>query len=208
MKVVVKDILPFQEHLFFFAIRNKIDYTRLLVYGARQLLLEIETGGEAKVSSNMKLIVNKMSRLFFYKDKKYFSISFPFLTTIDNENNVVELTTYTGKRLDNQSISAVISIINSEQFKLNPSLIDFYIEPNGIESSGLLLLEEIFQFEPSYIRYDNDPNNENGKLHPLNHLDVNYSQYSTFKFGLPKEITSEYFENLQDIKTDCSFVIN
>ena len=207
MKVVAKDILPFQERLFFFAIRDKIDYTRLLVYGARQLLLEIEAG-ETKVSSKMKLVVDKMSRLFFYKDKKYFSVSFPFITTLDNKNNVVELTTYTGKRLDSQSISSVISIIDSEQFKLNPSLIDFFLEPNGIESSGLLLLEEMFQFEPSYIRYDNDPDNEKGKLHPLNHLDINYSQYSTFKFGLPKEITSDYFENLQNIKTDCSFVID
>lgn len=205
MKVVVKDILPFQEHLFFFAVRNKIDYTRLLVYGARQLLLEIEAG-ETKVSSNMKLIVDKMSRLFFYKDKKYFSISFPFTTRIDEKNNVVELTTYTGKRLDSQGISAVISIIDSDQFKLNPSLIEFYLEPNGIEYSGLMLLEEIFQFEPSYLRYDTDPDNEKGKLHPLNHLDINYSQYSTFKFGLKKEITSDYFENLQNIKTDCSFL--
>ncbi len=207
MKIVIKDILPFQERHFFFPIREKTDYIRLLVYGARQLLLEIETG-ETKVSSNMKLIVDKMSRLFFYKEKKYFSISFPFLTTLDDMNNVIELTTYTGKRLDSQSISSVISIIDSEHFKLNPSLIDFYIEPYGIESSGLMLLEEIFQFEPSYIRYDNDPENEKGKLHPLNHLDFNYSQYSTFKFGLPKEISSEYFENLQNIKTDCSFVID
>jgi hypothetical protein len=207
VKIVVKDILPFQEQHFFFAIRNKIDYARLLVYGARQLLLAIETG-ETKVYSNMKLIVDKMSRLFFYKNKKYFSVSFPFITTLDNENNVIELTTYTGKRLDHQSISAVISIIDSEEFKLNPSLIDFYIEPNGIESSGVLLLEEIFQFEPSYIRYDSDPDNEKGKLHPLNHLDINYSQYSTFKLGLPKEITFDYFENLQNIKTDCSFVID
>lgn len=207
MKIVIKDILPFQERHFFFPIREKIDYIRLLVYGARQLLLEIETG-ETKVSSKMKLIVDKMSRLFFYKDKKYFSISFPFLTTLDDINNVIELTTYTGKRLDSQSISAVISIIDSEHFKLNPSLIDFYIEPYGIESSGLMLLEEIFQFEPSYIRYDNDPENEKGKLHPLYHLDFNYSQYSTFKFGLPKEISSDYFENLQNIKTDCSFVID
>jgi hypothetical protein len=146
--------------------------------------------------------------LFFYKNKKYFSVSFPFLTTLDQYNNVVGLTTYTGKILDNQSISAIISIIDSEQFKLNPSLIDFYLEPNGIESSGILLLEEIFQFEPSYIRYDYDPENEKGKLHPLNHLDINYSQYSTFKFGLPKEITYDYFENLQNIKTECSFVID
>jgi hypothetical protein len=89
---------------------------------------------------------------------------------------------------------------------LNPSLIDFHIEPNSNESLGLFLLEEIFQFEPSYIRYDNDPDNENGKLHPLNHLDINYSQYSTFKQGLNETISQAYFKNLQNTKTECIFL--
>lgn len=206
MKVVERDIFPFQEKGFFSPVRDKSEYARLLVLSARQLLLNMDSEAGV-VTSNMKLIVDKMSRLFFYRDNKYFSVSFPFTTLIDG-NEVIELTTYSGKKLDNKSISAVISIIDSEQFKLNPSLIDFFIEPNSIDSSGLFLLEEIFQFEPSYIRYDFDPDNANGKLHPLNHLDLNYSQYGTFKLGLFETITQGYFENLQNIKTECSYVID
>jgi hypothetical protein len=183
-----------------------VDYAKLLVLAARQLLLNMDSE-DIKVASKMKLIVDKMSRLFFYKENKYFSVAFPFTTVIDG-NDVIELSSYSGKKLDNKSISAVISILDSEQFILNPSLIDFYIEPNSIESSGLFLLEEIFQFEPSYIRFDCDPENEKGKLHPLNHFDINYSQYSTFKLGLKETITTDYFENVQNIKTDCSFVLD
>lgn len=206
MKIVERDIFPFQENVFFSPVRDKVDYTKLLVLAARQLLLNMDSE-DIKVTSKMKLIVDKMSRLFFYKGNKYFSVAFPFTTVIDG-NEVVELTSYSGKKLDNKSISAVISILDSDQFILNPSLIDFYIEPNSIESSGLFLLEEIFQFEPSYIRFECDPENEKGKLHPLNHLDINYSQYSTFKLGLKETITSAYFENVQNIKTDCPFIID
>jgi hypothetical protein len=206
VKVVERDIFQFQEEAFFSPVRDKVAYAKLLVLAARQLLLNTDSEN-VKVTSKMKLIVDKMSRLFFYKGEKYFSIAFPFTTLIEG-NDVLELTSYSGKKLDNKSISAVISIIDSEQFILNPSLIDFYIEPNSIESSGLFLLEEIFQFEPSYIRFDYDPENEKGKLHPLNHIDINYSQYSTFKLGLKETITTDYFENVQNIKTDCSFLID
>ncbi len=206
MKIVERVIFPFQEKDFFVAIRDKIDYARVIVFAARQLLLNMKAD-DFEATSSMKLIVDKMSRLFFYKDKKYFSISFPFTMILDGDE-IVALTSYTGKIVDHKSISAVISVLDNEQFRLNPSLIDFYVEPNSLDSSGLFLLEEIFQAEPSYIRYDYDPENEKGKLHPLHHLDINYSQSSTFKFGLKQEIAQSYFENLQDIKTDCSFIID
>lgn len=206
MKVVTRVIYSFQEKDFFAPIRDKIEYARVVVLAARQLLLDMDDDNVETVSS-MRLVVDKMSRLFFYKEKKYFSISFPFTILLDGDN-IAKLTSYTGKNLDNKSISAVISILDNEQFRLNPSLIDFYIEPNSIDSIGLFLLEEIFQSEPSYVRYDYDSDNEKGKLHPLSHLDINYSQYSTFKLGFHQEIDQEYFENLQNIKTDCSFIVD
>lgn len=256
MKIVERDIPHFQEQEYFFPIRDKIDYARLLVLSARILLLspsvyafdaiesveekasglvigrqkgfkdkserkkDVKPKGikenrkeglkgkqdDVKASdSSLKLVIDKMSRLFFYKTNKYFSVSFPFTAVVEN-NEVFSIATYTGRLVDFKSISAVISILDSEPFKLNPSLIDFPIEPGSIELLGVSLLEEIFQFEPSYIRYDNDPENQNGKLHPLNHLDINYSQYSTFKLGVPKAITKSFFEDLQNTNTDCSFL--
>jgi len=204
VKVIKRNILPFQEKDFFSPIRDKASFARLVVCSARQLLLNTPMKG-IETTAKLKLIVDTMSRLFFYKDKKYFSVAFPL--TVKTEGNLVtEINTFSGKNLDFINISAIISILDSDYFKNHPSLIDFPIEPLSIEATGIYFLEEIIQYEPSYIRYDNDPANENGKFHPLDHLDVNYSQYGTYKLGLPKYITEKYFENLQNTNTECSFV--
>jgi hypothetical protein len=205
VKIIEHKILPFQEKDLFSPLRNKVDYAKLLVLSARILLLDYES--QIPSSSNMKLVIEKMNRLFFYKEGKYFSISFPFNVLFDGDK-IISITSYSGREVDSKSISAVISILDNQQFMMNPSLIDFYIEPFDIDSSGLFLLEEIFQFEPSYIRYDHDIERENGKLHPLHHLDVNYSTYGTFKIGLNKAITHQYFEDLQNINTECCYIID
>lgn len=204
MKVINRDILPFQENNFFFPIRDKIDYARLIAYSTRNLLLEYDAGNIV-TNGKMKLIIDRMSRLFFYKDNKFFSVSFPFLVQ-SRGHKVIEINSFKGREVNNKSISDIVSILEDEQFKLNPSLIDFYIESNNLSANGFSLLEEIFQFEPTYIRFDIDPTNENGKLHPLFHLDINYSSYGTYKLGLNNAIVGDYFENLLNITTDCSFI--
>ena len=205
MKVIERGIQNFEEKDFFSPIRDKASFARLIVCSARQLLLPpVE---EIHSTSKLKLIVDKMSRLFFYHGNKYFSIAFP-LTVITNSEEGTDITTYSGKKIDFENISAVIAILNSDHFRNYRSLIDFPIEPSSFEESGIYLLEEIMQFEPSYIRYDNDPTNENSKLHPLDHLDINYSQPGAYKLGLPKAISRAYFENLQNINTECCFIID
>ena len=204
MKVISRKLLPFQEKEFILPIRDKIDYVRLILYSARLLLLKYDTGSVA-VTCSLKVLVSKMSRLFVYKDAKFFSVSFPF-NIINNGNDVEEISTYSGNKVDNQVISSAISILNNDQFKLKPSPMDFWIETDSSEIAGLYLLEEIFLFEPGYIRYDIDPERIKGKLHPLHHLDVNYSSYGTYKLGLNDKIVDSYFENILNISTDCSFI--
>lgn len=207
MKVIERNILPYQANDFLSPIRDKADYARLLVRVARQLLLNDETEGYGSVAK-LKLIIDKMSRVFLFQEGKYFSVSFPFTVLTDTDNNVINITTASGIKIDYMSISAIISILENEYFKLLPSLVSLSFEPNSIEYSGIFILEEIFQLEPSYIRYDHDPSNVNGKLHPIYHLDINYSQSGTYKLGLKNAITTSYFENLQDIKTQCSYVVD
>lgn len=206
MKIIERDILPFQEDDFFKALRNKVDYARLVILSARSLLINYSTK-DVKVDAKMTLIIDTMSRLFFIKQNKYFSVSFPF-TVLIAEGEDVEISSYLGKEVNNRSISAVLSILDNNTFKLNPSTIDFYIDSDYEAAIGLALLEEIFLFEPSYIRYDNDPARQNGKRHPLFHLDVNYSSAGVYKLGLNEEITIDHFKNLLNTTTDCSFVID
>lgn len=205
MKLVKKEILPFQEKDYFTPLRDKVDYARIIIHSTRKLLLNIDYD-DVECFSIMKLFIDKMSRLFFYKEKKYFSISFPFTVEMEDDN-ITQITTLSGKIVNNQSLSSAISILNDHNFKLNPSLLDYYILSNNDESIGVSILEEIFQSEPAYIRYDNDPINVNGNKHPLNHLDINYSSYGTYKVGLNSVILENYFEDVLNINTDCSFLI-
>jgi len=204
MKEIQKDILPFEKDFFFSPLRNKVDYAWLIIHAARVLLLDYDAGGE-EIHDRMKLVIDKMSRLFFYSSDKHFSVSFPF-TISSNEEQGLEITSYSGKTVDHHNISVVVSILQDEQFKLNPSPIEFYMDAEPEATEGVLLLEEIFQFEPAYIRYDHDPDHENGKLHPLHHLDVNYASYGTYKLGLNEALVDANFENLLNIKTECTFL--
>ena len=205
MKTIDKLIPKFQEDIFFSAIRDKRDFAKLLAISARNLLIDFTEFQTLEATCTMKLVVDKMSRMFYFKDGKYFSISFPFIVLI-SDGQVTEISTFTGKKVDNKSISAIISILEEEQFQLNPSLLDIYIASNDLSFIGIELLEEIFQSEPCYIRYDNDPTNENGNLHPLHHLDINYSSYGTYKVGLSDVIPIKNFEDVLNINTNCSFL--
>ncbi|HMS66891.1 MAG TPA: hypothetical protein PKD18_02085 [Saprospiraceae bacterium] len=204
MKIIERDIFPFRENDFFFPLRDKIDYIRVIIYATRYLLLNFEVDS-VECTSSMKLCIDKMSRLFFYKDKKYFSVSFPFTIQV-NGNDIIYISTLSGKPITSESVSHVISIIEDSKFKLNPSLTDYYLESDSSSSIGIAILEELFQAEPAYIRYDNDVVNQNAKLHPLNHFDINYSSYGTYKIGLENEIESNYFDDFLNIRTDCRFL--
>lgn len=204
MKVIDKEILLFQERDFSIPIRDKTDYAKIVVIAAKIFLIDY-LPNVSKCNSKIRLVIDKMSRLFFYKNEKFYSISFPF--NVETEENVVKkITSYSGRTLDSRSISALISILDDPDFQLNPSPIDFYSQSNDIDEDSFSLLEEIFRFEPAYIRYDNDLKNENGDIHPLHHLDLNYSSYGTFKIGLKNVPNQDYFQDLLDISTNCTFL--
>ena len=71
---------------------------------------------------------------------------------------------------------------------------------------GLEIIEELILVEPSYVRFDIDPENQKGHLHPLNHLDVNYSQAGTYKIGLRTAITLDEFEDILNVDTNCYYI--
>ena len=205
MKVLDKNLFDFQEKDFFLSIRSKVDYAWVVLHSLRLLLLNYEIPSD-KSSSFFRLKIDKMSRLFFYKERKFYSIAFPFNITLDEENNIIQITTLSGEEIDNKIISSSISVLMNDKFRLQPSPVDFWVETDSGDLKGLSLLEEIFITESGYIRYDHDEENENGKLHPLHHVDINYASYSTYKFGLDGPIIDTKFESIIDILSDCSYL--
>lgn len=68
------------------------------------------------------------------------------------------------------------------------------------------LVVKLWYMEEGYIRYDYDAVHENGKMHPLYHLDVNYSSGASYKIGLYHELQIEEFKEILDITTDCLYL--
>ncbi|MCM1363191.1 MAG: hypothetical protein NC235_15065, partial [Clostridiales bacterium] len=68
------------------------------------------------------------------------------------------------------------------------------------------LITVLLSYEVGYIRYDYDDVHENGKLHPLNHFDVNYSTNTTYKIGANKKLDIELFLKLLDITSECLYL--
>ena len=68
------------------------------------------------------------------------------------------------------------------------------------------ILFKLWYMEDGYIRYDYDPVHENGRIHPLYHLDVNYSSNLTYKIGLKDALNMDAFQNFLDIKTGSAYL--
>lgn len=204
MNVFSIKIPDYEYNSIFKPVRDKVDYVEVLMIVINYFLLTNHLNPHDYIQG--KIIIDKMSRFFIYDNDKYFSFSFPFVVYLEGESYVVK--TYSGKVINHKSISEILYIINSSQFNLSRSLIDFYIDPNDIDFSTIYLLEEILMFEPAYMRYDYDPdpNRLDAEFHPLNHLDIHYSQYATLKIGLDDRINSESFENIHNLKTRCYYI--
>ncbi len=192
--------------VFFRPIRNKSEVIEVLMEAIRYMLINSNISEE---NSKGKIIlkVDKMSRLFFFTQNKYFSIVFPFFAgEIDNKyffsfKNQIDI--------DIRLISQVISIIKCDEFKANCSL-DF-VAPicdyeEECDENFWIFLRELLLMEDGYIRYDYDEEHKNGNLHPLNHYDIFYSSNATFKIGLDDKLREDIFIDLLNINSDCKYL--
>lgn len=98
----------------------------------------------------------------------------------------------------NGSIEGFIDIYSEmlESFNIN-SIID--------QHNLWVLFTSLYSYEPGYIRYDYDPENANGHVHPCYHLDINYCKRGTYKIGLWENMTIDGFTDFLNLSTDCYY---
>jgi len=192
---------------FFTPIRSKAEVIEVLMEAIRYMILNPNVEEENRVGKII-LRIDKMKRLFFFADEKYFSIVFPFLATKEYDENY--LFSFENKiEINSRLISQVISIIKCDEFKAHCSL-DF-VAPiceyeDECDENFWIFLRELLLMEDGYIRYDYDEEHKNGDLHPLNHYDLFYSSSSTFKIGLNEVLSEDEFIDLLDIKSNCRYL--
>lgn len=185
------------------AIRHKGDIIKLLMQSVKLMLSSTPL---ERPYGQMSLIVSKMSRLFFFKQDQHFSITFPFGVATSDEGLI-----FTSKDIgvvDEKVTSDVLQILTEWEDSNHNSqkLLDSLIDQSALRPSFLPFYLGLMHSEDGYIRYDHDSANANGRLHPLNHLDLFYSPGNTFKLGLYDRQISQPFVNMLDILTNCDFL--
>jgi len=190
---------------FFKPVRSKKDVISVLMKSMKLMLVGDHVPDEKKVGE-LVLMVSKMSRLFYFSEKKYFSISFPYL--VNEVENGVEFSSKTISHIDNQITSDVLSILSQEDLFGTDCAYEF-IEPivdmENHEPLFWPFILGLFMHEDGYVRYDFDEENEDGNLHPLNHYDFFYSSFSGCKIGLREKPAKERMMDLLMIESNCHF---
>lgn len=113
-----------------------------------------------------------------------------YLPDLTNPTNAIRSIRYLRKQgeITPQNISEAISMA----YSLDSSNNSLYNEINYDDEDNLvreskILFEYVLMKEPSYLRFDHDTMGYKEWVHPLDHLDVNYSG-GTYKIGLKSRI--------------------
>ncbi|MBG9042287.1 hypothetical protein GHI80_04010 [Neisseria meningitidis] len=155
------------------------------------------------------LSINKHSRIIFYSNQKIFSIVLPF--TYFNDKKTYEF--YFNSILINSGIVSYIKnfryVIQNGNTLVLDEIMEFYTnnpEKDSDKDNAIIILSDLILLEDGYIRYDYDPEHENGNLHPLHHYDIFYQNKNTFKIGLKSAIGCKEFIELLDCTEERSFL--
>lgn len=195
---------------FFNPVKNKLHIIELLMNSIKYMLLNPPVK-EGNYKGKIILKVDKMSRLFFVKTDKYFSISFPFYIKDEGEYS---FNFRNEMNIDHKITSDVIALIKDNSFTSSCSL-DFAEKISTYQEDSFNdifweFLRELLFMEDGYLRYDYDHSNyikhDESDIHPLNHYDFFYTSNATFKVGLRNKLTEDDFVDLLNIKTDCKFI--
>lgn len=190
-------------------IRSRSQCAILILESMRYLLYHpietLEPGKEVLVPTVCLFSNDHMSRIFFFLERKYFSLHFPF---VFKPQQGALTYFYQGSIISSQMISWLITILRQD-VEHKTILIDGIDFPEGTSEEDYRVLSNLVLYilsqEGGYIRYDEDEEGynyaEDKTVHPLHHLDICYSQQCTFKVGLKERFkTSSFFDFLDNLK--------
>lgn len=186
-------------------IREKLHAINVLMRVIK-IMLTYREPAEAQVAGYFILIVDAMSRLIFVSKNKIYSINFPFRTTGEIGN--LRFYSHHHQDINSKATSSILALIDYGVFN-ESDVLDFAIPVSDelqTDNEIWALLRELLLWEEGYIRYDDDPGNVNGDVHPRYHLDVFYSGASTFKLGLRQPIEHETFSDIINTNTNCRYL--
>lgn len=196
----------FQVAQVFSPIRRKKDVIAVLMRAIKYMLVNNPPPEDYRMGEII-LVVSRMSRVIFVSANKIFTINFPFF--VKNENDELRFYSASHDAIDSKVTSNVLGLIESEDLFSKNDVADFFTamdDASGVDKNLWWLLKDIALSEDGYLRYDYDLERNNGRLHPLNHVDVFYSSSASIKLGLYSQVNADVLVNIMDSMTDCHYL--
>ncbi|CZZ29758.1 TPA: hypothetical protein I3313_004973 [Enterobacter hormaechei subsp. hoffmannii] len=143
------------------------------------------------------------ARILVKKSDGFFTMSLPF-KVIDYGGNVVFNYEDYNKVVNAEFISMMRNAIGAcRDYGYSHEEVIFSLTENfNLEYREAANYCDIFTSlitdDHGYFRFDDDPDNENGRIHPRYHFDLFYKNSTTIKIGVSQNITAPYFLNLFD----------
>lgn len=192
-------------------IRKKRDIVQFILNVVSVVLIK----QESEVQRALWIKKEKMNRVFCFLGEKYFSTVFPFEIESRAEGSYRVYDVISDTEIDNRTIvlmERMLALIDFERKPVETIIEDAYLDVavEGYASEevdqcfGLIL--RLLTMELGYIRYDYDPKYFRERIHPLHHMDINYSSAGTYKLGLTRRIQMEEFIDMLDVKTECRYI--
>jgi len=161
--------------------------------------------------------INKMSRIFYLLETKWFSMQFPFSVKQHEKQRGMFFYNY-DIRITQMLLSGLITIFEAMHNKaMHNKMINIYsifemlTDPDFTQADCSIeeiwfIVSYLLQYELGYLRYDVDTEHECGEMHPLYHLDICLSEEVAYKLGLERKFDFEDFRNILDVTTKCWYL--
>lgn len=207
MKVESFYLDRFQVQSLFAAFRDRKNIIIFWMQVAKTMLSYVEPKAE-QVKGKMIVCTDKMHRVIVQSGGKTFTTSLPF--SVKTVDGCYCCTLKSGIELDSKLTSEIIAALSTTASFSNVEVLGFVDDVMGISDDPDTLwvaLSELVNADDGYLRFDHDSDRENGKLHPLNHIDIFFSQSATFKLGLLDKMEVDALSDLLNIRTNCHYLL-
>lgn len=160
---------------------------------------------------DIAILTSGINRILVKKNDGFFTMSFPF-QLIDYGYNL-------SAHLDDYGITIDAAFISYMKNALETASSNVYCHDDialslnnsfGLEGLDCTIYADIFSHlllkDHGYFRFDDDPVNENARIHPRYHFDFFCTNSSSVKLGHPNLINSDFFFDLFDVNKDRPYL--
>ena len=204
------EIPEFRYDLFEKPMRSIYDHIRLVAHFLQDHVFLKRTSTEPDCPF-LSINQSGRGRLNVHFDSRILSVCFP-LTYSDSFDQPFSFKDY--GIVDQAMTSSLILVANSTDknkhdtlFQVMGGLTDNDISVGIDRVEFLSRLVSWFFFEESgHVRFEHDRKNMDGEIHPEFHLDINYSNSTSFKIGLRERIENSRFDGMFDSLAPCMYL--